>query len=134
MAWWRRNAARRREFFNFAVIDGFDEGVAGVKVAVERAGADAGLACDFVEAGAGPALVKTSLATSRMRSRLRWASARGLRAEGGDESFFFGIPKTKENFPQPERCSVYLYIRRLSPFYSAAARMSILARSSRVAS
>src|SRR5580658_6855603 len=40
---------------------------------------------------AAPSWVKTSLATSRMRSRLRWASARGLRAGGCGTSCFFGI-------------------------------------------
>ncbi len=38
------------EFFHFGEVDGFDEGVAGGEVAVEGAGADAGLAGDLVEA------------------------------------------------------------------------------------
>ena len=39
------------ELFDFAAVDGFDESVAGGEVAIERAGADAGLAGDVVEAG-----------------------------------------------------------------------------------
>jgi hypothetical protein len=41
------------KLFDFAAVDGFDKGVAGGKVAVERAGANAGLAGDIVEAGGG---------------------------------------------------------------------------------
>ena len=39
------------EFLDFAAVDGFDEGVASWEVAVESAGADAGLAGDLIEAG-----------------------------------------------------------------------------------
>ena len=38
------------QLFDFAAIDRFDQGVAGGEVAIERAGADAGLAGDVVEA------------------------------------------------------------------------------------
>lgn len=41
------------EFFNLAAIDSFDEGIAGGKVAVERAGANAGLIGDMVAARGG---------------------------------------------------------------------------------
>lgn len=43
------------EFFNFAAIYRFDKGVTGGEVAIKRAGANAGLAGDVVEAG-GPAI------------------------------------------------------------------------------
>jgi hypothetical protein len=50
-----------------------------------------------IEGGvADTGLVKTFLATSRMRSRLRSASARGLRAGGGGEIFFFDMPNRQE--------------------------------------
>jgi hypothetical protein len=52
-----------------------------------------------------------------MRSRLRWASARGLREGGGGRSFLFGTRNFTEKFLQPETASAYLYILRLSPFY-----------------
>jgi len=39
------------EFFNFAAVDGSDEGIAGRKVAIERARTDACLASDIVKAG-----------------------------------------------------------------------------------
>ena len=41
------------EFFNFAAVDRFDEGVAAGEVAVQRARADGRLAGDIVEAGGG---------------------------------------------------------------------------------
>ena len=41
------------ELFNFAAVNSFDEGVASWEVAIERAGADAGLAGDVVETGGG---------------------------------------------------------------------------------
>src|SRR3984957_14171385 len=83
---------------------------------------------------AAPSRVKTSLATSRMRSRLRWASARGLRAGEGVGGFFFGTGEAAaRKFLQTETLSVYTNIRRQSPYYSAAARLSIRARSPRAA-
>src|SRR5580692_12203262 len=51
---------------------------------------------------AAPSRVKTSLATSTMRSRLRFASARGLRAGGGGVSFLFGIPAVAKSFATGE--------------------------------
>jgi hypothetical protein len=44
---------RSGEFFDLGAIDGFEEVLAGGEVAVESAGADAGLFGDVVEAGAG---------------------------------------------------------------------------------
>ena len=41
------------EFFHFVAVDGFDQGVAGGEMAVERAGADARLTGDIVKAGGG---------------------------------------------------------------------------------
>jgi hypothetical protein len=38
------------EFLDFTAVDGFDESVASREVAIERARADAGPACDVVEA------------------------------------------------------------------------------------
>ena len=38
------------KLFNFAVVDGFDEGIASWEVAIEGGVADAGSACDVVEA------------------------------------------------------------------------------------
>ena len=102
-------------------------------MAVKCSGADAGLASDVVEGGFGSVYVKAALATSRMRSRLRCASARGLRVGGGGGSGFFGISKFPENFLEPETVSGYLSIRRQSPFYFAGAQMSTPVPPSQVA-
>src|ERR1035438_7336067 len=67
-----------------------------------------------------PDLVNASLATSRIRSRLRCASVRGFRST--DCERFLGIQKHL----QPETVSGNLVMRRLSPFYQIRDSSSIL--------
>src|SRR6202789_3344747 len=68
---------------------------------------------------AAPSRVNTSLATSRMRSRLRSASARGLRASDGGGSFVFGICNFRKN----------IWKRRVSPVILLIGRVSVLSGS-----
>ncbi len=65
-----------------------------------------------------PDRVNASFATSRTRSRFRWASARGFRT--ADCGRFVAIRKNL----QPETLSANLCMRRLSPFYQIRERWS----------
>ena len=65
------------KFFDFAAVDGFDEVVASWKVAIEGGVADAGSACDFVEARSG------AIACENLLGHLKDALAVALRVGAG---------------------------------------------------
>jgi hypothetical protein len=74
------------ESFDFAAVDGFDEGVASWEVAIERAGADAGPARDVVEprgcANAGEDLLGYFKDALTVSLRVGAGSSGGLRRRG----------------------------------------------------
>ncbi len=75
------------KLFHFAAVDGFDQGVAGGKVAVERARADAGLAGDIVEARGGAVAGEDLL--GNLKDALAVALGIGARLAGGWRWFLF---------------------------------------------
>ena len=118
------------KFFDVVAVDGFDEGVAGGEVTVERAGADAGLAGDVVEGRFGslpgegaPGHLKDALAVALCIG----AGLAGERRGWGRRGRHFA---SGENVMQPGTVPGYLYLHmwRLSPFYAAGMRMSTLSR------
>ncbi len=81
------------ELFDFVAVDGFDEGVASWEVAIEGGVADAGPACDVVEAGVG------AIAGENLLGYLKDALAVALRVgagfaggRGAGGTFFFFMP------------------------------------------
>src|SRR6202163_4431139 len=76
-----------------------------------------------------PDRVNASLATSKMRSRFRSASARGFRWTGCDR--FVGISKKSKTLATGEHLRLSYVVRRHSPFYASRSRLSIGTCSSR---
>src|ERR1700728_5283529 len=74
---------------------------------------------------AAPSRVKTSLATSRMRSRLRFASARGLRAGGGGVSFLFGIPAVAKSSATGEYPRLSIKVGTVSVLFAGDADVNL---------
>src|ERR1700681_2225153 len=70
-----------------------------------------------------PDRVNASLATSKMRSRFRSASARGFRWTGCDR--FVGISKKSKTLATGEHLRLSYVVRRHSPFYASRSRLSI---------
>src|ERR1700752_1296297 len=70
-----------------------------------------------------PDRVNASLATSKMRSRFRCASARGFRWAGCDR--FVGISKKSKTLATGEHLRLSYVVRRHSPFYAGRGRLSI---------
>ncbi len=68
------------ELVDLVAIDRLEQGLARREVAVERSDADAGAFATASRLASGPPALKTAAAASSRRSRLRIASARGLRA------------------------------------------------------
>ena len=104
------------EFFNFAAVDGFDEGVAGGEMTVKSAGSDDCLAGDVIEAGgaavAGEHLFgdfEDALAVAQGISA-GFACGRCLR------ELLFGICSFSKNILKRRVSPVILTMRRVSPF------------------
>src|ERR1700732_4573979 len=70
-----------------------------------------------------PDRVNASLATSKMRSRFRCASARGFRLGGCDH--FVGISKEVKKLATGGHLRLSYLVRRHSPFYVSRGRLSI---------
>src|SRR5271155_2894603 len=70
-----------------------------------------------------PERVKAFLATSKMRSRLRCASARGFRLGACER--FVGISKNSKKLATGGHLRLSYVMRRHSPFYARLGRLSI---------
>jgi hypothetical protein len=106
------------EFLDFAAVDGFDEGVASWEVAIECARADAGSACDVVEARgcakAGEDLLGYLKDALTVPLRVGAGSSGGLRWRGLLFRHVNGSRKISCN--RGLSPVIYLPIRGLSPF------------------
>jgi hypothetical protein len=113
------------KLFDFAAVDGFDEGVARWEVAIEGGVADAGSACDVVEARS------CSIAGENFLGYLKDALAVALRVGAGFagrrvwRKLLFLHRNHGGNILQPGIAPAYLSIWGLFPFYSTETQMSI---------
>lgn len=95
------------QFFNFVAVKSFDQGVASGKVTIQSAWANMRTAGNVVERSLSSMPGKYEPGDLKNASRLRCASARGLRAAGGDGDFWFGIHQFRKKILQPETVSIY---------------------------
>ena len=114
------------KFFDFAAVDGFDEGVTSWEVAIERGVADAGSASDVVKAR-GSAIAREDLLgylKDALAVALRVGAGFACRRRWGE--LLFRHTKCSGKFSATgEYPPVIYYMRGLSPFYSAETQMSI---------
>jgi hypothetical protein len=74
------------KLLGLVAVDRRDQRVAGGEMAVESPGPDPSGACDLIEAGGRSLFCKSGFEVSSKRTRLRSASALGLRTAAGSNS------------------------------------------------
>jgi hypothetical protein len=114
-----------RKLFDFAAVDGFDEGIASWEMAIEGARANAGSACDVVEARSRAITGEDVLGYFKDAFAVARRVGAGFAGRRGWRKLLFRHGDEAGNFPQPGSISGYLSIRGLSPFYSKETQMSI---------
>jgi hypothetical protein len=113
------------KLFDFVAVDGSNKVIAGWEVAIEGGVADAGPACDVVEARSCAIAAEDFLGYLKDAFTIALRVGAGFACWRGWRELLGGHRNRNENFMQPGSIPVYLTKWGLFPFYATETKMSI---------